>query len=82
VVGTYLGVCPYCISQQENFCGTPIFTAYTRNGGFTTSATADAQYAFPLGEEGSDVALAWFLCAGSIGWCSFVLAGLANSIGL
>jgi hypothetical protein len=35
----------------------------------------DARYAFPLGEAGSDVALAPLPCAGLIGWRSLVIAG-------
>ena len=45
----------------------PLFTGYTRDGGFATATIADARYAFPLGEAGSDVALAPLLCAGLIG---------------
>jgi propanol-preferring alcohol dehydrogenase len=66
-LGRTCGVCPYCLAQQENLCDRPIFTGYTRDGGFATSVIADAQYAFPLGEEGSDIALAPLLCAGLIG---------------
>ncbi len=76
------GVCSYCLSQQENLCDTPIFTGYTRDGGFATSVIADAQYAFPLGEEGDDIALAPLLCAGLIGWRSLVMAGSGKNIGL
>ena len=43
---------------------------------------ADARYAFPLGEAGSDVSLAPLLCAGLIGWRSLVIAGEGKKIGL
>jgi hypothetical protein len=46
----------------ENLCDAPLFTGYTRDGGFATAVIADARFAFPLGEEGSDVALAPLLC--------------------
>jgi propanol-preferring alcohol dehydrogenase len=46
-------VCPYCMGGQENLCDQPVFTGYTRDGGFATATIADARYAFPLGEAGS-----------------------------
>ena len=67
-LGHTCGVCPYCLGQQENLCDRPLFTGYTRDGGFATAVIADARYAFPLGEAGDDVALAPLLCAGLIGW--------------
>ena len=42
----------------------------------------DARFAFPLGEAGSDVALAPSLCAGLIGWRSLVIAGAGKKLGL
>jgi alcohol dehydrogenase, propanol-preferring len=29
-------VCPYCMGGQENLCDQPVFTGYTRDGGFAT----------------------------------------------
>ena len=57
-LGHTCGICPYCIGAAENLCDHPIFTGYTRDGGFATATIADARFAFPLGEDGSDVALA------------------------
>jgi len=76
------GVCPYCRSQAENLCDQPLFTDYTRDGGYATATIADARFAFPLGEQGADVALAPLLCAGLIGWRSLRLAGDGQVIGL
>ena len=81
-LGHTCGVCPYCKAQQENLCDEPIFTGYTRDGGFATATIADARFAFPLGEAGSDVSLAPLLCAGLIGWRSLVIAGEARKLGL
>jgi propanol-preferring alcohol dehydrogenase len=81
-LGHTCGVCPYCLAGQENLCDRPLFTGYTRDGGFATAAIADARYAFPLGESGDDVALAPLLCAGLIGWRSLVIAGAGNKLGL
>jgi propanol-preferring alcohol dehydrogenase len=76
------GVCPFCIANRENLCDAPLFTGYTRDGGFATAVVADARFALPLGEAGSDVSLAPLLCAGLIGWRSLKIAGTAKRLGL
>jgi propanol-preferring alcohol dehydrogenase len=81
-LGHTCGVCPYCMARQENLCDRPLFTGYTRDGGFATAAIVDANYAFSLGEVGDDVALAPLLCAGLIGWRSLVIAGVGKKLGL
>ncbi len=81
-LGHTCGVCPYCLGGRENLCDRPVFTGYTRDGGFATSTIADARFAFPLGEAGEDVALAPLLCAGLIGWRSLVIAGEGKRLGL
>jgi propanol-preferring alcohol dehydrogenase len=81
-LGHTCGVCPYCAGSQENLCDHPLFTGYTRDGGFATTTIADARFAFPLGEAGSDVALAPLLCAGLIGWRSLAIAGAGKRLGL
>jgi propanol-preferring alcohol dehydrogenase len=81
-LGHACGICPYCRAGRENLCDAPLFTGYTRDGGFATAAVADARFAFPLGEAGEDAALAPLLCAGLIGWRSLVMAGEGKAIGL
>jgi propanol-preferring alcohol dehydrogenase len=81
-LGFTCGTCPYCLSERENLCDHPLFTGYTRDGGYATHTVADARYVFPLGEEGDDVALAPLLCAGLIGWRSLVAAGEGRRLGL
>ncbi len=85
-LGHTCGVCSFCRAGRENLCDQPLFTGYTRDGGFATAAIADARFAFPLGEPGgehdSDVALAPLLCAGLIGWRALTLAGDAKRLGL
>ena len=81
-LGATCGVCPYCRANEENLCDTPVFTGYTRDGGFATHTIADARYCFPLGEGGDDAAIAPWLCAGLIGWRSLRLAGEGRTIGL
>jgi len=81
-LGHTCGICPYCLAEHENLCDNPIFTGYTRDGGFATSLTAEARFAFPLGEVGSDVGWAPLLCAGLIGWRSLAIAGNGQKLGL
>jgi propanol-preferring alcohol dehydrogenase len=77
-LGHTCGVCPYCEMQRENLCDHPGFTGYTRNGGYATATVADARFAFPLGEQGSDESLAPLLCAGLIGWRALSIATTAR----
>ena len=81
-LGHTCGTCPYCRMQRENLCDRPLFTGFTRDGGFATATVADARFAFPLGEEGDDAALAPLLCAGLIGWRSLAIAGDGKALGL
>jgi propanol-preferring alcohol dehydrogenase len=82
MLGYTCGVCRYCREGMENLCDRPLFTGYTRDGGYATHAIADARYAFPLGEGGDDVSIAPLLCAGLIGWRSLVMAGRAERLGI
>jgi alcohol dehydrogenase, propanol-preferring len=81
-LGYTCGHCRFCRDGMENLCDSPMFTGYTRDGGYATHTVADARYAFPLGEAGNDVEMAPLLCAGLIGWRSLVLAGDAARLGL
>jgi alcohol dehydrogenase, propanol-preferring len=81
-LGHTCGVCSYCMGGHENLCDRPRFTGYSQDGGFATATIADARFAFPLGEIGSDVALAPLLCAGLIGWRSLAIAGSGKALGL
>jgi len=81
-LGHTCGICPYCRHGRENLCDAPLFTGYTRDGGFATKTVADAHFVFPLGEEGDDAALAPLLCAGLIGWRSLKMAGEGKRLGL
>jgi alcohol dehydrogenase, propanol-preferring len=81
-LGFTCGACFYCRSGRENLCDRPLFTGYTRDGGFASHLVADARYCFQLGEQGDDVSLAPLLCAGLIGWRSLVMAGEGSAIGI
>lgn len=81
-LGHTCGRCPYCASGHENLCDEPLFTGYTRDGGFASHVVADADYAFALPDDGDPVALAPLLCAGLIGWRSLTAAGPGERIGI
>jgi propanol-preferring alcohol dehydrogenase len=81
-LGHTCGVCSYCRGQQENLCDAPLFTGYTRDGGFATHTIADARYCFPLPEGMDDAHAAPLLCAGLIGWRSYRMAGDGRSLGI
>src|SRR5207253_638822 len=81
-LGHTCGICPYCRDGRENLCDTPLFTGYTRDGGYATHAVADASYCFPLPERTDDAEAAPLLCAGLIGWRSYKMAGEGRALGL
>lgn len=81
-LGYTCGTCRFCLEGRENLCDRPLFTGYTRDGGYATHAVADARYAFPLGKSGQATELAPLLCAGLIGWRSLKLAGDAHDLGI
>jgi propanol-preferring alcohol dehydrogenase len=81
-LGHTCGVCPYCRAARENLCDRPLFTGYTRDGGYATHTVADARYAFPLPERMDDAGVAPLLCAGLIGWRSYRMAGEGRALGL
>ena len=81
-LGHTCGVCRYCRDGRENLCDRPLFTGYTRDGGYATHTLADARYAFPLPEHMEDAMAAPLLCAGLIGWRSYRMAGEGGALGL
>ena len=81
-LGHTCGCCPYCVTDRENLCDRPLFTGYTRDGGFATYVVADAAFTFPLTGFDDAVATAPLMCAGLIGWRSLRMAGDGRHIGL
>lgn len=81
-LGHSCGHCPYCASGRENLCDAPLFTGFTRDGGFASHCIADARYCFPIPDSFDDVHGAPLLCAGLIGYRSYRLAGDAPVLGL
>lgn len=81
-LGHCCGHCPYCLAGRENLCDAPLFTGYTRDGGFATHAVADAAFSFRLADDADPVAMAPLMCAGLIGWRCLRVAGDARRLGL
>ena len=71
-LGYTCGVCPYCRSGRENLCDRPLFTGYTRDGGYATHTLADAPASRWKSKDDAEIAR---LCAGLIGWRSYRMAG-------
>ena len=81
-LGQTCGHCSYCLSGRENLCEDPIFTGYTRDGGFAEFVVADARYVFDLSAYEDPIAAAPLMCAGLIGWRSLLAAGDSRVIGI
>jgi len=81
-LGRTCGHCPYCASGRENLCDEPLFTGFTRDGGFATHVVADSAYCFPIPDGFGDVEAAPLLCAGLIGWRALAMAGEGEALGL
>ena len=81
-LGEACGVCQYCRSDRENLCDAPVFTGYTRDGGYATHALANARFSFALPEDLDAGETAPLLCAGLIGWRSYRMAGHGEALGL
>lgn len=81
-LGHTCGACPYCTSHRENLCDDPLFTGFTRDGGFATHCIADAAYCFAIPDAFDDLHAAPLLCAGLIGYRSYRMAGEAPVLGL
>src|SRR6187401_1752933 len=81
-LGYTCGKCRYCAEKRENLCDQPLFTGYTRDGGFATHVVADGRFAFALEGFTDPVAASPLMCAGLIGWRCLRKAGEGRRIGL
>ncbi|MEN2976044.1 zinc-dependent alcohol dehydrogenase family protein [Tistrella bauzanensis] len=81
-LGHTCGCCRFCEAGAENLCDHPVFTGYTRDGGFATHVVADAAFTVPLDGACDPVTTAPLMCAGLIGWRALSMAGDARRIGL
>jgi propanol-preferring alcohol dehydrogenase len=75
-------VCEYCRRGDENLCDAPVFTGYTRDGGYAEYAVADERYCVPIPGGYSDAEATPLLCAGLIGYRSLKKAGEGKRLGI
>jgi len=80
-LGGSCGECEFCRRGEENLCDRPVFTGYTRDGGYAERCAADARFAFPIPEGFDDLEAAPLLCAGLIGYRALRFAGDACRLG-
>jgi propanol-preferring alcohol dehydrogenase len=73
-LGESCGRCRYCREAEENLCDAPGFTGWTRDGGYADQVIARADFCFPIPEGYSDAEAAPLMCAGLIGYRSWVKA--------
>ena len=76
------GECAYCRSNRENLCDRARFTGYTIDGGYAEFTVADARFCFHLPDRYNDVEVAPLLCAGLIGYRSYLKTGEARRLGI
>jgi propanol-preferring alcohol dehydrogenase len=70
------GECRSCVEGQENLCADAEFTGWDRDGGYATSMSARADFAFSIPAAFDDVAAAPLLCGGVIGYRSLKISGI------
>lgn len=81
-LGQTCGHCRYCESDRENLCDDPLFTGFSRDGGFATHVVADARFCLAIPGVFDDAHAAPLLCAGLIGYRALSMAGEGANIGL
>jgi propanol-preferring alcohol dehydrogenase len=75
-VGSFDGVCDYCVEGRENLCESPTFTGFDRAGGFAERIAARAAFVHRIPDElGDDAQVAPLLCAGIIGYRALKQSG-------
>lgn len=79
-LGRACGRCVYCRENAENLCDRPLFTGWTRDGGYAQLTVADAAYCVAIPEAFSDVEAAPLLCAGLIGFRVWRMAMQARPV--
>jgi len=79
-LGRTCGRCPYCRENAENLCDRPLFTGWTRDGGYAQLTVADAASCVAIPEAYGDVEAAPLLCAGLIGFRAWRMAMQARPV--
>jgi len=81
-LGWTCGECEYCKAGQENLCERARFTGCHLDGGYAEYALADERFCLPIPERYGDAEAAPLLCAGLIGYRSYLKCGDAKNIGI
>jgi propanol-preferring alcohol dehydrogenase len=81
-LGETCGRCRYCQAGRENLCDHPLFTGYTRDGGYAELTVVHENFALAIPDSYSDVEAAPLLCAGLIGYRSLRMPGDARKLGI
>jgi propanol-preferring alcohol dehydrogenase len=75
-LGGACGVCEFCATGRENLCADAEFTGWDRDGGYSESMLARADFAFPIPDGFTDREAAPLLCGGVIGYRALGIAGV------
>ena len=81
-LGWTCGVCEYCACGRENLCERARFTGCHTDGGYADYVVADARFCLPIPERYGDAEAAPLLCAGLIGFRSYLKCGDAKTLGI
>jgi propanol-preferring alcohol dehydrogenase len=79
-LGWTCGRCRYCLDGHENLCDHPLFTGWTRDGGFADVVIVDLRFCFPIPDAYGDAEAAPLLCAGLIGFRAWRMASQARPV--
>lgn len=80
-LGGSCGHCEFCASARENLCDDAVYTGYQVDGGFAEYTLADSRYCFPIPDGFSTLQAAPLLCAGLIGYRSWLPVAAASHLG-
>jgi propanol-preferring alcohol dehydrogenase len=81
-LGWTCGACEYCKSGRENLCERARFTGCDLDGGYAEYALADERFCLPIPGRYGDAEAAPLLCAGLIGYRSYLKCGDAKNLGI
>jgi propanol-preferring alcohol dehydrogenase len=81
-LGWTCGACEYCRRGQENLCERARFTGCHLDGGYAEYLVAEERFCLPVPERYRDAEAAPLLCAGLIGYRSYLKCGDAKNVGI
>jgi propanol-preferring alcohol dehydrogenase len=70
------GRCRFCVNERENLCLAPQFTGWDADGGYAEQLLVPEAFAYALPEALAPEQAAPLLCAGIIGYRSYVRCGV------